>query len=221
MIFPGTIKENEVNSFTPRPVGTSIGDEPPSLTLKPGTTYWVVTSNVAEFNGTGLNVGLTNRSLDTGTSVGWSLGNARSKENYDDVLWTDSSPLRFEIRGTGGTPATGAPTITGTAEVGQTLTADTAAIMDGDGLNNVNYMYQWIRGATEIDEATASTYTLVAGPGHDDQGKGELHRQCRLRRGADQRGDGDRRGGAEHPRDGRADDHGHGAGRADADGDGG
>ena len=32
------------------------------------------------------------------------------------------------------TPATGAPTITGTAQVGQTLTADTAAIMDVDGL---------------------------------------------------------------------------------------
>ena len=32
------------------------------------------------------------------------------------------------------TPATGAPTITGTAQVGQTLTAVTTAIMDADGL---------------------------------------------------------------------------------------
>ena len=65
------------------------------------------------------------------------------------------------------TPATGAPTITGTAEVGQTLTAATTAIMDADGLISVRYTYQWIRVATDtpetnISEATASTYTLVA-----------------------------------------------------------
>ena len=69
------------------------------------------------------------------------------------------------------TLATGAPTITGTAQVGQTLTADTTAIMDADGLTNVSYTYQWIRvdGGTEtnIASATASTYTLVAA----DQGK--------------------------------------------------
>ena len=110
-----------------------------------------------------MRVGLTNRTLDTGTAVGWSLGNARSKDDFDDgLLDCQQSPLRFEIRGTGGTTATGRPTITGTAQVGQTLTADTTAIMDADGLTNVNYMYQWIRGATEIDGATASTYTLVA-----------------------------------------------------------
>ena len=45
------------------------------------------------------------------------------------------------------TPATGAPTITGTAQVGQTLTAGTTAIMDADGLTSVSYTYQWIRTA--------------------------------------------------------------------------
>ena len=63
-------------------------------------------------------------------------------------------------------PATGAPTITGTAQVGQTLTAATTAIMDANGLTNVSYTYQWIRTAagvdTNISGATASTYTLVA-----------------------------------------------------------
>ena len=65
------------------------------------------------------------------------------------------------------TPATGAPTITGTAQVGQTLTAGTTAIMDANGLTNVSYTYQWIRVATDntetnIASATASTHTLVA-----------------------------------------------------------
>ena len=67
----------------------------------------------------------------------------------------------------GNTLATGAPTITGTAQVGQTLTAGTTAIMDADGLTSVSYTYQWIRVATDntetnISSATASTYTLVA-----------------------------------------------------------
>ena len=64
------------------------------------------------------------------------------------------------------TPATGAATIDGTAQVGETLTAATTTIMDADGLNNVSYTYQWIRVATDNSEtniasATASTYTLV------------------------------------------------------------
>ena len=43
------------------------------------------------------------------------------------------------------TPATGAPTITGTARVGETLTAATTGIMDADGLASPSYTYQWIR----------------------------------------------------------------------------
>ena len=62
-------------------------------------------------------------------------------------------------------PATGTPTITGTAQVGQTLTADTSAIADADGLTNVSYSYQWIRNDgssdTDIQDATDSTYSLV------------------------------------------------------------
>ena len=65
------------------------------------------------------------------------------------------------------TLATGAPTITGTAQVGQTLTAGTTAIMDADGLTSVSYTYQWIGVATDntetnISSATTSTYMLVA-----------------------------------------------------------
>ena len=62
-------------------------------------------------------------------------------------------------------PATGAPAISGTAQVGQTLTAITTGITDADGLNNVSYSYQWIRtdgtNDTGISGATDSTYTLV------------------------------------------------------------
>ena len=60
------------------------------------------------------------------------------------------------------TPATGAPNITGTAQVGETLAADTTGISDGDGLDNAAFAYQWLAADDEIDSATASSYTLVA-----------------------------------------------------------
>ena len=59
------------------------------------------------------------------------------------------------------TPATGQPTITGTAQVGQTLTADTSGISDADGLDNVSYSYQWLSARdAEIEGATGSTYEV-------------------------------------------------------------
>ena len=64
------------------------------------------------------------------------------------------------------TAATGAPTITGTAQVGQTLTAVTTGITDADGLTSPTYTYQWIRvdGTDEEDISgeNSSTYSLVA-----------------------------------------------------------
>ena len=65
-------------------------------------------------------------------------------------------------------PATGAPTITGTAQVGETLTASTTGITDSDGLTNATFTYQWIKldsnlNDSDISGATSSTYTLVAG----------------------------------------------------------
>ena len=60
------------------------------------------------------------------------------------------------------TPSTGAPTITGAAQVGETLTVDTTGIADGDGLGNATFSYQWLADETEIGSATASSYTLVA-----------------------------------------------------------
>ena len=65
------------------------------------------------------------------------------------------------------TPATGEPTISGTPQVGETLTADTSGIADTDGLNNVSYSYQWLADDANIDGATGSTYILA----NSDEGK--------------------------------------------------
>ena len=65
------------------------------------------------------------------------------------------------------TRATGRPTIDGTEQVGQTLTADTSGIKDDDGLDSAAFSYQWLRGEAEIPGATGETYTLVA----EDEGR--------------------------------------------------
>ena len=79
------------------------------------------------------------------------------------VSFTVTGPATEEDQNT---PATGAPTISGDAYVGETLTADVSAIVDADGLPELDeFSYQWIRhdGTTDagIAGATDSTYTLV------------------------------------------------------------
>ena len=94
------------------------------------------------------------------------------------------TPERLNFTGTiedndeGAGAARGKPRITGTAEVGGTLRANTSGISDQNGKTKAEngdtgfaYTYQWIRvdGANEtnIAGATGSTYTLVAA----DEGK--------------------------------------------------
>ena len=89
-----------------------------------------------------------------------------------DATWESASAYTMTVNVTAmNDPATGAPTIGGTAQVDQPLTAATAGIADVDGLTSPNYSYQWIRvdGAdeTDINGATSGTYTPV----QDDVGK--------------------------------------------------
>ena len=67
--------------------------------------------------------------------------------------------------------STGLPAITGTAQVGETLTASVTDIADPDGLTRVTFAYQWVSNDgssdTDIQGETKSTYTLVA----SDEGK--------------------------------------------------
>ena len=79
---------------------------------------------------------------------------------------TVTSPPTDAVAGKPNNSATGAPTISGTAQVGQTLTADTSGITDADGLTNVSYSYQWLTNDgtadTDIGSATDSAYTVAA-----------------------------------------------------------
>ena len=55
---------------------------------------------------------------------------------------------------------TGLPTIDGTPQVGETLTADTSAIDDADGLTNVTYSYQWVGSKSVFDDDTGTATSL-------------------------------------------------------------
>ena len=103
-----------------------------------------------------------------------SSGASSFKWHDVDVDWEDGQLVRVRIVLTSeiaapqvNSPATGVPTVRGTAQVGETLAADTSGIADEDGLDSVSYHYQWMRTEAHIADATDSTYTLT----DDDQGK--------------------------------------------------
>ena len=75
---------------------------------------------------------------------------------------TLTSPATVAVAAAPNQGATGAPSIGGTPQVEETLTADTANIADQDGLTNATFEYQWVAGGTDIEGATGSSYTLTA-----------------------------------------------------------
>ena len=109
---------------------------------------------VNDDGGAGLNARLTWTASSTGT-VYVAISSTRSE--------TGTYTLTVSVTNYA---ATGAPTITGTALVGDPMRAVTSGIMDADGLTSPTFTYQWIRvdGATESDisGATSSIYTPVA-----------------------------------------------------------
>ena len=98
------------------------------------------------------------------------LGNASDWEGVpvpEVAEGDETEPCSEDADTSDNSPATGAPTITGTVQVGETLEADTSGVADADGLSSVQYEYQWLADDSAISGATNATYTLVA----DDEGK--------------------------------------------------
>ena len=105
-------------------------------------------------------------SADASTLEGDSISIIQSQWNHPGLDLSEGEEVAVRLAAPDdGTPATGLPVITGTARVGQTLTVDTSAIADEDGLDNVSYSYQWIRNDgtndADIGGQTGSTYTLT------------------------------------------------------------
>ena len=101
-------------------------------------------------------------STDASTHEGDSSPIIQFQWDGSGLNWSDGESI--EVRLTApkqNTPASGAPVIRGTVQVGETLTVDTSGITDEDELTNVSYSYQWLADDTDIDGATDSTYTLA------------------------------------------------------------
>ena len=162
-------------------------------TLTPGTMslrgveYTVDALAVVSVSGSGWNVGLrTDPLLPRGQDLWLELGHVdgstavfaidTASVEAPGYLWrlvyagdrhgwgTDSADADTDIDSVTVRLSTGAPTITGTAQVGETLTAVTTGITDADGLTRATYTYQWIQvngTAADIAAANSSTYTLV------------------------------------------------------------
>ena len=91
--------------------------------------------------------------------------------NEPESAKSDAFPSSGTIRNKPNRQPTGRPTLSGTYQVGHTLTASTSSIDDLDGLTSPGYSYQWQRRGsgvyTDITGADSMVYTLTA----DDQGK--------------------------------------------------
>ena len=93
----------------------------------------------------------------------WTVG-------QDVAILVSLSP-ESEVQPTCNKKPTGSPTITGVAQVGETLTAHTSGIADPNGLENATFTYQWTandgNAETPIPDATAANYTVFS----EDEGK--------------------------------------------------
>ena len=177
-----SFSDQDVENNTPPPANTPATGAPTiSGTVQVGKTLTVDISGIDDADGLD-NVGYSYQWLANGaditgaTSSSYTLVDAdksktiqvkvsfRDDKNNPETL-TSAATAAVEPRPN--SPATGAPTISGTVRVGETLTAETSGIDDADGLDNVSYSYQWLANDADIAGATSDTYTLVA----DDGGK--------------------------------------------------
>ena len=89
----------------------------------------------------------------------------RVKVSFNDDRGFPEGPLSSVLTDPVNSPPTGAPKVAGETRVDQTLTVDTSAIEDVEGLDDVVYTYQWVHfdGTTDADisNATNATYELT------------------------------------------------------------
>lgn len=111
----------------------------------------------------GIGAGVGTVRYNRGLVMGPTLPNGRN-EDFDLEVYTlgfQQEEIVVNPLAGGVAPSnTVAPAITGTATVGQTLTASTGTFT-GDA--TITYTYQWFAAGVAINGATASTYVIVVG----------------------------------------------------------
>ena len=178
-----TLTSAATDAVDARPNSLATGAPTISGTAQVGKTLTANTSGIADADGL-TNVAFSYQWLADDADINGATGSVYTLADSEEgkaitvqVSFTDDAGNNETLTSTttdavaaapaANNPATGAPTISGTAQVGETLTAYTSEIVDADGLSNVQYEYQWLADDTAIAGATALTYTLVAA----DEGK--------------------------------------------------
>ena len=144
-----------------------------------GETLTADTSGIADADGLDnatftyqwmANNGTTDASIEDATDPAYEVSNDdQGKTIKVKVSFTDdrgheetlTSEPTAAVAAKPNSPATGQPAITGTVQVGETLTAGTSGVADKDGLDNATYSYQWLADDSNIAGATDSAYTLA------------------------------------------------------------
>lgn len=148
------------HAFTTAPIPTITGTPAVGQTLTANTGTWAPTPTSYTYQwyyGGAIIPGETASTYTvTNFVVGWPITVAVTalKTDYPNTTRTSAATLSVGALMT----VTPAPTISGTAVVGKTLTAVNGAWTP----SNVAFAYQWNRGGVAISGATASSYTLVA-----------------------------------------------------------
>ena len=165
-----------------RPNNPATGAPSVSGTARVGETLTASTSGIADSDGLGnavfsyqwtANDGSTDSDIQNATGGTYTLMDAdegktiKVKVSFTDDGGNDeilTSAATGEVAAAPpppNTPATGQPSITGTAQVGETLTVETSGISDPDGMDNATFTYQWTAGGDDIEGATGSSYTVA------------------------------------------------------------
>ena len=170
-----TLTSTATDAVEARPNSPATGAPTISGTAQVGETLTANTSGIADTGGLS-NAAFAYQWQADGADISGATGSSYTLVDSDEgkavsvkVSFTDdrghgeelTSAATDAVEAKPNTPATGAPTITGTAQVGETLTAETSGIADEDGLTNPVFSYQWLADGAEISGTTGSTYTLV------------------------------------------------------------
>ena len=148
-----------------------------SGTVQVGETLTADTSGIEDADGLD-NAAFTYRWLADNAAIAGATGSTYTLADADEgkaikvqVSFTDDASNEETLTSaatdavtaapTPNNPSTGAPTISGTVQVGETLTVDTTGIADEDGLDDVSFSYQWLADGIAIQGATGNTYTLA------------------------------------------------------------
>ena len=174
----GPLTSDATDPVMPKPSGSATGQPTISGTAQVGETLTANTSGIADADGLD-DATFSYQWIADDSDIAGATGSTYALAAADEgkvrvvkvrVRFTDdrghaetlTSTATVAVAAKPSSPATGQPAITGTAEVGETLTADTSGIADADGLDNVSFSYQWIADDSDIAGATGSTYALAA-----------------------------------------------------------